>query len=74
MHAFEWFTELTTRERRTLYAGFGGYAVDAFDFMIYSFLIPTLIVAWGMRKSRFLARHLFVMQNISNSSSCRYSQ
>lgn len=51
MRAFEWFTELTTRERRTLYAGFGGYAVDAFDFMIYSFLIPTLITAWGMSKS-----------------------
>jgi MFS family permease len=51
MRAFEWFTELTTRERRTLYAGFGGYAVDAFDFMIYSFLIPTLIAVWGMTKS-----------------------
>jgi len=51
MRAFEWFTELTTRERRTLYAGFGGYAVDAFDFMIYSFLIPTLIASWGMTKS-----------------------
>lgn len=47
----QWFTELTTRERRTLYAGFGGYAVDAFDFMIYSFLIPTLIATWGMTKS-----------------------
>jgi MFS family permease len=51
MRAFEWFTELTTRERRTLYAGIGGYAVDAFDFMIYSFLIPTLIATWGMTKS-----------------------
>ena len=51
MASFQWFTELTTRERRTLYAGFGGYAVDAFDFMIYSFLIPTLIVTWGMTKS-----------------------
>ncbi len=27
------------------------YAVDAFDFMIYSFLIPTLIATWGMSKS-----------------------
>lgn len=43
MPSLQWFTELTQRERRTLYAGFGGYAVDAFDFMIYSFLIPTLI-------------------------------
>jgi MFS family permease len=51
MASFQWFTELSTRERRTLYAGFGGYAVDAFDFMIYSFLIPTLIASWGMSKS-----------------------
>ncbi|WP_322106161.1 MFS transporter [Paraburkholderia sp. J41] len=51
MSAFQWFTELNGRERRTLYAGFGGYAVDAFDFMIYSFLIPTLIAGWGMTKS-----------------------
>lgn len=51
MRSLQWFTELSTRERRTLYAGFGGYAVDAFDFMIYTFLIPTLIAAWGMTKS-----------------------
>ncbi|MFX1673461.1 MFS transporter [Paraburkholderia sp. A2WS-5] len=51
MGSFQWFRELNERERRTLYAGFGGYAVDAFDFMIYSFLIPTLIAAWGMTKS-----------------------
>ena len=51
MRSIQWFTELSTRERRTLYAGFGGYAVDAFDFMIYSFLIPTLIATWGMTKS-----------------------
>lgn len=51
MQAFQWFHELSTRERRTLYAGFGGYGVDAFDFMIYSFLIPTLIASWGMTRS-----------------------
>ncbi|CAH2931842.1 MAG: Uncharacterized MFS-type transporter [uncultured Paraburkholderia sp.] len=51
MPSLQWFTELTQRERCTLYAGFGGYAVDAFDFMIYSFLIPTLIATWGMSKS-----------------------
>ncbi len=50
MGFFQWFSELNQRERRTLYAGFGGYAVDAFDFMIYSFLIPSLIAAWGMSK------------------------
>jgi hypothetical protein len=31
-----------------LTAAFGGYAVDAFDYMIYTFILPTLIVAWGM--------------------------
>jgi len=50
MAFFSWFQELNTKERKALYAGFGGYAVDAFDFMIYSFLIPTLIAAWGMTK------------------------
>lgn len=51
MPLLNWFSQLTTRERRALYAGFGGYAVDAFDFMIYSFLIPALIANWGMTKS-----------------------
>lgn len=51
MAFFQWFRELNPPERKALYAGFGGYAVDAFDFMIYSFLIPTLIAAWGMSKS-----------------------
>jgi MFS family permease len=31
-----------------LTAAFGGYAVDAFDYMIYTFMIPTLIATWGM--------------------------
>lgn len=45
------FAELSVRERRTVCAGFGGYAADAFDFMIYAFLVPTLIATWGMTKS-----------------------
>ncbi|NIF90280.1 MFS transporter [Burkholderia sp. Cy-637] len=48
MKAFAWLQMLSLRERRALYAGFGGYAVDAFDFMIYPFLIPTLISSLGM--------------------------
>ena len=31
-------------------AAYGGWSMDAFDFMIYSFLIPTLMAAWGMTK------------------------
>ena len=47
-----WFRELTGQEKRALVAAYGGWSVDAFDFMIYSFLIPTLIAAWGMTKGQ----------------------
>ena len=43
---FDWFHSLNGTERRTFYACFGGWAVDALDAQIYSFLIPTLIAAW----------------------------
>lgn len=45
---FGWFRDLDKIERRTFYACFGGWAVDALDTQIYSFLIPTLIALWGM--------------------------
>jgi MFS family permease len=32
-------------------AGFLGYGVDGFDFMIYTFLIPTLLAAWNMSRA-----------------------
>ena len=47
---FAWIRELTGQERKTLIATYGGWSVDAFDFMIYTFVIPTLIAAWGMTK------------------------
>lgn len=46
-----WLRETSQQERITLTAAFGGFAVDAFDFMIYTFVIPTLIAAWGMSKA-----------------------
>ncbi|RAM64579.1 MFS transporter [Herbaspirillum rubrisubalbicans] len=46
-----WLQETTTSERRTLTATFTGYAVDGFDYMIYTFLIPTLLAAWSMSKA-----------------------
>lgn len=45
---FDWYAALSRPERRTLVAAFGGWSVDAFDFMIYTFLIATLKAAWGM--------------------------
>src|SRR5258708_12270869 len=46
-----WLHEPSTRERGTLLAGFLGYAVDGFDFMIYSFVIPALLTAWNMTRA-----------------------
>ncbi len=48
---FTWYRDLDRTERKTLYACFGGWAVDALDTQIYSFLIPTLIVTWQMTKA-----------------------
>ncbi|HJS88228.1 MAG TPA: MFS transporter [Acetobacteraceae bacterium] len=41
-----WFSELTLRERRTMAACFGGWALDALDVQIFSFVIPTLLSLW----------------------------
>jgi MFS family permease len=46
-----WLLETTVRERRTLLAGFLGYGLDGFDYMIYTFVIPTLLTAWHMSKA-----------------------
>jgi len=46
-----WLKHTSAAERRTLVATFAGYGVDGFDYMIYTFLIPTLLAAWGMSKA-----------------------
>ena len=46
-----WIEDTSHEERKTLTAAFAGYATDAFDYMIYTMLIPTLIAVWGMTKA-----------------------
>ncbi len=46
-----WLQQTSPRERRTLLAGFLGYGVDGFDFMIYTFVIPTLLALWHMSRA-----------------------
>jgi MFS family permease len=41
-----WISQLSRRERNTLIATFGGWALDGMDVMVYSFVIPSLIAAW----------------------------
>ena len=46
-----WLEDTSHEERKTLTAAFAGYATDAFDYMIYTMLIPTLIAVWGITRA-----------------------
>jgi MFS family permease len=46
-----WLQTTTANERRVLLATYAGYGLDGFDFMIYSFIIPSLLALWGMSKA-----------------------
>lgn len=43
-----WYATLSPPERRTFWAAFGGWALDAMDVQIYGFVIPTLIALLGI--------------------------
>jgi MFS family permease len=45
-----WMRDLNAKERRTMGACFGGWALDAFDVQMYSFVIPTVIALWGLSR------------------------
>jgi MFS family permease len=51
-NARAWFLELAPSERSTLFATFGGWALDGMDVMIYSLVIPTLIAVWHLSKGQ----------------------
>src|SRR5260370_8847268 len=41
-----WWSNLSRGERATFFACFGGWALDAFDYQFYTFVIPTLRKEW----------------------------
>src|ERR1700690_3440711 len=45
-----WLRELNAKERKTMWACFGGWSLDAFDVQMYSFVIPTVIALWGLSR------------------------
>ena len=47
-----WFKEMTLPERRTFWACFSGWGLDAMDVQIYSFVIPTLLALWGLTNAQ----------------------
>jgi MFS family permease len=48
---FRWYREISPQERRTFWSCKVGYALDAMDTQILSFVIPTLIGVWGLSKA-----------------------
>jgi len=48
----DWYRDLNTVERRTFWACFGGWALDALDVQIYSFVIPALIALWQITNAQ----------------------
>ena len=49
---FAWFRELSPQERRAFYAAAGGWAMDAMDYMVFTFVIATLIKTWGIDRAQ----------------------
>jgi MFS family permease len=48
---FGWYRGLSIKERRTFLSCKTGYALDAMDTQLLSFVIPTLIATWGLSKA-----------------------
>jgi MFS family permease len=46
------FSSLTKIERRAFAACAGGWALDAMDVQLYSFVIPTLVTIWGITRGQ----------------------
>jgi MFS family permease len=47
-----WYADCSGVERRTFWASFGGWALDALDVQMFSLAIPALIAAFGISKAQ----------------------
>jgi MFS family permease len=47
-----WYSSMAPNQRRTFWACFLGWALDAMDVQLFAFVIPTLLTVWGMSKSQ----------------------
>lgn len=47
-----WFSELDQKGKRTFYASFLGWTIDALDYMVFTFVIATLIHLWGIDRGQ----------------------
>jgi MFS family permease len=49
---FRWYKEITPPERKTFWACYGGWALDALDLQMFSVAIPALLLAFGVDKAQ----------------------
>ena len=47
-----WMAQLDAKEWTTLIATFSGWMLDGMDMMVYSFVLPTLVVLWHISKGQ----------------------
>ncbi|MEN7530571.1 MULTISPECIES: MFS transporter [unclassified Cupriavidus] len=47
-----WYAELGPAGQRTFKASFAGWATDAFDFMVFSFVLASLIDLWSLDRAQ----------------------
>jgi len=47
-----WYRELSGGERRTFWGCFGGWALDAMDVQLFSFVLPGVVLALGMTQGQ----------------------
>jgi MFS family permease len=47
-----WLTHLDAKERTTLIATFAGWMLDGMDVMVYSFVLPALVVLWHISRGQ----------------------
>lgn len=47
-----WFRQLYANERSTLIATFAGWMLDGMDVMVYSFVVPSLILLWHISEEK----------------------
>ncbi len=48
---WSWYSESSSTERRTFWASFGGWGLDALDVQMFGLAIPALILAFGITKA-----------------------
>ncbi|VBL93837.1 major facilitator family transporter [Burkholderia pseudomallei] len=48
---FTWFAAVSPRERRTFWACFGGWALDALDMQMFSLVIPAIVAEWSLSRT-----------------------